>query len=480
MSRVRFLGKVITLGLLAALLLSSFALAQGDIQISRPLDGATVRETVNILVPASSVPADGFVAYSIDGRFRTAASSKSVNGSSFVFRWNTKDIDPDTNVPMAQRKPRDGKHLITVQAYDNNGRKVGKSKEITVYVKNNASADMPASGLSLAYKYSVGKSSKYKFHQTLNLKSVQGDTSVASLSGGVIEGKEGIIKRTIEDVVSRNNVLIRQKLDGSLSNYSGGRPVPDTSVVAKAAYRVEDTYGKVITIMDSSTPGTTITVDMPKMPAKRVKIGDMWTLKERLFRNPTSNDSALFTTTSTLEGLEWEGGYPCAKIKSTFSGDVKIPGNKIVKDTVSVSGETITYFAYRTGKLISSSTTAAAEATVSASIVSALKSSSTSSNTTMAGGMPMMPGGMPGMPTMPGGMPGMMGGMPGGMPPMPTMPGGMPGMAGGMPGMIGGMPGMPTMPGMNMPGMGGSSGATANRDNVDIKLELVQKLQLIQ
>lgn len=460
MSRVKFLGTVIALGLLALFAIPSIALAQGDIQISRPLDGATVREIVNIIVPAASIPADGSVSYSIDERFRTASSQKSADRANFVYQWDTKQIDPDTSARMEVRLPRDGKRTITVQAYDKSGKRAGKGKTITIYVKNNASSDMPASGLRLIYRYIPNTSAKYKFSGTLSVKSVQGDTTIGSRNGGIISGKEGIIRRTVEDLVSQNTAMIRQRLVGNMSDLSGGTPVPDTSITPKSSYRIENQYGTVESVINSSSPGTIITVDMPKLPMKRVRIGDTWTLKQKVFRDPTSDDSATFTTINTLEGLEWEGGFPCAKIKSKFAGDVKIPGTDIVKDAVSVSGETTTFFAYRSGKLIFSRTTATAEATLNASAISSLTSGSgrgSSGGSTMPGGM--MPGGMP---TMPGGM--------------PSMPGGM--MPGGMPGMIG-MPGMPGMSGGTMPGMGGSSASSRSQDE-DVTFLLTHTLRLVR
>ncbi|MHB1455799.1 MAG: hypothetical protein ACYC0V_02680 [Armatimonadota bacterium] len=466
MSRVKFLRTVIILGILALFVIPSIALAQSDIQISRPLDGATVRETVNIIVPVSSVPAGGFVSYSIDGRFRTASFEKSNDNRNYVYRWDTKEIDPDTNVPMDQRLPHDGKRTVSAQSYDKNGIKFGKSKQITIYVKNNASADMPASGLKLEYRYIPNSTVKYKFRNAIIVKSIQGDTSIAARVGSIFEGKEGVIKRTVEDIVARNTAMIRQRLDGNITVLDGGTPTIDTSFTPKSSYRIEDAQGLVSAVIQSSSPGTVISVDMPKLPTKRVKIGDTWTLKQKVLKDPTSNDFAVFNTVNTLEGLEWEGGYPCAKIKTSFAGDVKIPGTDVIKDTVPVSGETITYFAYRTGKLITSTTTATADITVSSSVASSLTSRTGSSGSGAAsmGGM-MMPGGMPGMPSMPGGMPG-----------MPTMPGmiggGMPGMP-TMPGMIGGgMPGMPTMPGMT----GGTD--STNKQDVNIQLELAYKIQL--
>ena len=65
--------------------LSLSAVAQSELRIVRPVDGATVRETVSILIPVSCVPMNptpGFIACSIDGVYEAASAEKS-EGSAF-------------------------------------------------------------------------------------------------------------------------------------------------------------------------------------------------------------------------------------------------------------------------------------------------------------------------------------------------------------------------------------------------------------
>ncbi|MHB1190664.1 MAG: hypothetical protein ACYC08_07485, partial [Armatimonadota bacterium] len=123
-----------------SLLLVFAAAAHSDMQIERPMDGSTVRETVSVLVPVWSVPSGGFVAYTIDGEFICAQSTKTKNGENFVYYWNTKG------------GYRDGQHRILVEACDSNGDKTGERREINVFLKNTISAsDIPYEGLKLRY-----------------------------------------------------------------------------------------------------------------------------------------------------------------------------------------------------------------------------------------------------------------------------------------------------------------------------------------
>lgn len=405
MSKRRMLVAVLLVSLAAVLLWSGVATAQAEIKIARPLDGATVREKVKILVPAWCVPVDGFVAYYVDNRFRCAVASEP-GDQYFAYSWDTKAVDPDPALSAEARRPRDGRHTIAVQVCDAAGKGQGPKKEITVYVKNNASADMPAGGLKLRYNHKPGVVNRYRFKYTLDVKSIQGATTAARSAGEAVEGAEGVIKRSVESGIEKNTSLVRQKLVGLLRMYQSGQPVPAVGISPKAAYHIEDSLGRIVDMITSSSPGTAVTIDLPNLPEQKIRIGDTWTQPEKVFRNALTGEAATFVTTNTLEGLEWEHGFPCAKIRSTFSGQAKIPFSVLFVEPVSVRGETITYFAYDVGKVVSSRTTATADASVSSSIVSALTQaaqpqasafgSGLSGMTPMAG---MAGGGAAGMPT---------------------------------------------------------------------------------
>lgn len=331
------------------------AMAQSELRIVRPVDGATVRETVNILVPVSSVPTDpkpGFIACSIDGVYEAASAEKSEDGRYFVWRWDTKAVQysPETGQPRGRLK--EGKHTIVAQAYGSDGKKFGKAAEIAVYVKNSASADMPAGGLKLRYKNTIGTANDYRFRYVTNLKSIEGATTLTQALGEAVEGTQGVVRRSIEDMLDRDSYLVRQKLQGALQFYSAGRAYP-ADILAKSEYHVEDTLGHTTYVMSSSSPGAMIGVDLPILPSQSVKIGDTWTEPIKLFKTTLTGESARLMSTNTLEGLEWEGGYPCAKIITKFSGDVRVLSSTLLKKPLSLNGEAVTYFAYRVGKVVS-------------------------------------------------------------------------------------------------------------------------------
>jgi len=365
----RFLIGVALVATLLVGIVTDRVWAQRDVDIVRPLDGSVVRETVKVLVPVDSVPEDGFITCSVDGKFQCATAAKSEDGQYFIFNWNTKEGNPDQKIPPAQ----DGRHTITVQAYDAAGRKSGNPKEIVVSVANNAAKFMPSEGLKLRYNQRVAHACKYEFKYVLNMKSAQGSTSVASTVGQAVEGASGVVKRSIEDVMSSGTVLVRQKLDGVLQTYQQGQAVPMVGLTTRALYDVEDAMGRVTYVMRSSSPGVAIGVNLPNLPAQRVHIGDVWYQKDLIFRDVMTGAGVEANTVNTLEALEWEGGQPCAKIKSTFSGSMRIPFSKVFVEPVEVvSGETTTYFGFQVGEVVSSVTKAVIRARVSPSVISNL------------------------------------------------------------------------------------------------------------
>lgn len=402
MSRISFVTSIIVL---LTILSISAAFSESDIQIARPLDRSTVRETVNVMVPESSVPTGGFVGFSIDGTFRVAGVSKSADGKCFVYRWDTKATYKDPNA-MDVELPWDGEHKILVQAFNSSGEKDGKPKTIIVFVSNNASKLMPASGLKLRYRLKLGSTNYMRFKYTLDIKKIQGGSAIAAAVGEAVEGATGIVRRSVEDIMTGGSVLIRQKLMGNLQVYQGGRPTPIISPV-RSVYDTENNLGIIGDILKTTSNGIGVSLDMPNLPSQKVRVGYSWTHTENVFRNVvTGKATTLKNVNSTVEGLEWEHGYPCVKIKSVFS-NVKMPiefSNYFKGDVLVTEGYTTTYFAYDTGKLVSSVTKAKATATVDQSVITSLTQSILPQGMTYSpssgANMPMMSSGIEGPPGM--------------------------------------------------------------------------------
>ena len=122
------LGTGVAAALVASVALPQRAAAQVPFSIVRPQNDATVRETVHVQLPRAAVPPDGYLAVSIDNRFRVALAAPpspkgendqlSWDDATITFLWNTKAIDNTPNIPAAQRTVGDGAHTIEVTAID--------------------------------------------------------------------------------------------------------------------------------------------------------------------------------------------------------------------------------------------------------------------------------------------------------------------------------------------------------------------------
>jgi len=417
MTRMKFLFLCAAMCVFTSFCADSVARAEGsNVSIIRPVDGSTVRETVPILVPVSQVPDGGFVVYVIDGHFRVGQATKTSDGRYFVFYWDTKAVDPNIDLPMSERKPRDGKHVISVRVSDEHGANVAASPEIAVYVKNHLSpSDIPASGIKLRYKLKADTASRYRFDCRIDVKKVSGvDPNLVKTMGHAIEGKFGVVKKTVEYMQSPQSAFVSEELVGPLGKYNAGSISYDNSITSRRIYQNEDTRGSY-SRMDIAGSGQPVTIELPVFPSNAVRIGDVWSQTCRVVWDPVSGNSTSVMARSVFEGLEWQKGYPCAKIRTAFSGEMNVPFSDLFKTPVTLTGEIDTYFAYKVGKIILTECKASAEGTASVAAIMNVVSTSYPSVSGLvaglgAGGNMGRRGGsslastspMPGMPGLPG------------------------------------------------------------------------------
>jgi hypothetical protein len=425
---------------LSLVALRASAQNEAPFTIRYPPDGATVRENVRVEVPLASIPPESYVAYSIDGQFKVALSptaEQRINaarkpGARFVFVWNTKD-------PMKVRgsvkevQPKDGEHEITATLYvpaagGAQGATVAKqTSSVKVNLRNKIAED--PGPIRLRYRFADGTSRYY------NRK---GDTSiVAGLSQGVVQGtndQELVAQRSrlmiaVEDKYPDQSAIIRNKLTDLTVRQGGQETEYPSDVLPKSLYQQITSKGDVV--YQNETPSyeqfaqlgvpVDTTINLPKLPERTVRIGDKWvSAKERLdIPGTPPNQQPVVAMESTLEGLEWEGGYPTAKIHQVFDstkgGGYKAPksivfGNMVV-DGPQLKYERDIYIAYRSGTLVKMVRRMEVTGKTAGGV-------QTGGGPGMAGGMPGRPGGMMGGPGMGAagmeGMGGEMAGRPGG------------------------------------------------------------------
>ena len=475
----------LALGSAAALPLRAFA--QGaPFTIRRPPDGSTVRETVRVQIPRSSIGEKSFVVVYIDGKFDVALDPNkgqesltddagNIKGAQdsrfFTYIWNTKA----NNVS-------DGPHSVRAVLFDPAPGGVGdlgvtqrSTSEVKITVANKIH-DGPSS-LNLHYRYPEGHNIEYARQS----KSVRG-------GGGTLSGVNAdqdlaaINSKLLLGVLSSGNLaLVRNKLT-SLSILSNGQETTyPASQLSGSMYQELDAQGQVhyetgttAGLTEFTTQGLPVdnTLELPILPRASVAVGQTWTTPSQRIDVPGLPVALQpkVRLQNTLVDLEWEGNYRTAKIHQ-HADDVKLPSDfsfgAVPLLTSTATFDRDIYIAYTSGTLVKMSRTLTIKGRTSIQPADAAPSGGGGGMMGMSGG-----GGMMGMAGSGGGMMGMagggkprpgamgMGGSGGAMGRPGGMPGGMSGM-GGSGGMMsgGGRPGgMPGMPGGMMGGGGREDG----------------------
>ncbi len=350
-------------------LIFGVAWAQAPFTIVRPLDGARVRETVQVRFPIRSVPQGGFIGVSIDGKFVEAVAPAVLRSDRekghYIYEWDTKA----RNVP-------DGQHTIELTLYSGteggNPRVLARSA-VRVIVENEIKP--PAGGIRLQYRWlPPGKTVRY------NLFYVAKESTEIQYSG--LTPEENILievrfKGDLNVLDWRNGlgliswIVNPPAIQGSPGQYE----VLTVNNFAPVYQEVEPT-GRVL--YQNARLGEQLQYgiyyywvgDLAVIPPKPLKPGDRWTGVITLGNPLRSGDiskvaEGQIPAAARLERFEWERGYKCAKIVYEFTGnlpgELDLGGVKLEKAKVKFRRET--YFAYDIGQIVRQRTTIEIETT---------------------------------------------------------------------------------------------------------------------
>ncbi|MCH8275359.1 MAG: hypothetical protein IH851_11275 [Armatimonadetes bacterium] len=318
-----------------AILVSS-ALAQAPFTIVRPIDGALVREVVEIQMPKGSVPRGAFIGVSVDGKFLVATVPvESEDKETIVYRLDTK-----------ARNVEDGDHTIAVTLYVNIDGKpqIADRSEVNVHVGNHEGIEVPEDGLLINYKFVAGTESVYQVEHGVLVSTL---TEVQNRIGGRAAELPVALERVrllhaIDDVKPGGIGLVRvQFLPYKGKDYlviqASGDTEPRKYMVDELApiWRLLEPTGKE---MYADAPawwgfadvgaggqrtaeGLFVPLPFPQLPAEKLAVGDTWPATilfgrgpvERIRDTGTSVDRQI--ARGTFESVEWEQGKPCAKLK---------------------------------------------------------------------------------------------------------------------------------------------------------------------
>lgn len=168
------------LGLATALVVPvGTAMAQVPFKVSRPQDGARVREVVKIQMSRAALEGVKYLSLSVDGKFRAGigvperqtdskgkpkvVSNELVysDDKSVALLWNTKALVANPDDPSILEGVEDGPHTLEIQAFDAANRPVGK-ESLTVEVENRGGLRAPVDGVLLAYRFQLGEETHYQ------------------------------------------------------------------------------------------------------------------------------------------------------------------------------------------------------------------------------------------------------------------------------------------------------------------------------
>lgn len=462
------------LGLIGSLNSAHAQGSQAPFTIRRPPDGAVVKEKQRIEIPRASVAQGSVVAFFVDDKFVVALAAPDLTDPKapkgpFTWIWDTKTSGIDGGLIP------DGEHIIRAELFvpaggeSSGAMNKSATSEVKVRVANKISDS--GNALYLRYKFRDGENLLYsRDGKALVVSALSGLEATDDMELASAVGK---LQLGIEDV-QPDVSLVRNKLTSLTINQNGQETSLAPQQLSASMYQELDRLGHIRYETGTSTGlaeftalGLPVnnTLELPLLPTNRVAVGDTWTTPNQRLDIPglPPADQPRVTLTNKLDGLEWEGGYPTAKIHQTFKGGTKdLMFGSIDVSSPSVEFDRVIYVAYKAGRLVK---------TVRTLTIAGRTTTQLGSPTPSAGGAgPMMGGAMgsgyPGQTMGRGGYPGMSGAP--GMPMMggSSMPPGMgsyPGGRGGYPGMSG-SGGYPGMPGGGYPGMqGGGRGRGGRR-----------------
>lgn len=330
------------IGLVVSLSLACMAAAQAPFTIVRPVDGARVRETVRVQIPRNSVPEGGFVGIFLNGKF-IEATTLPVVGQFLEYRLDTK----------ARRIP-DGTHKLEVVLYSEAGdrpRIVDRSS-VEILVQNSASIPVPDEGFLLRYRFRTGQEQIFRLTQRVSTSVI---SAAQARAGGrpaemPLEEESFRMLYAIDNVYPNGDALLRfQALPEPGKDYAfltttqnpEGRRFMDFEMhplymrITNTGMEVWGAVPRYVPL--EGTPGELSRTDLfavfplPTLPARRVRPGDAWQTRFLLGEIDLDNLLEIDSLTERIPargellGVEWESGFPCAKIRHSITEGTRPP-----------------------------------------------------------------------------------------------------------------------------------------------------------
>lgn len=346
--------RLIVFASLTALIGSAFA--QSSFTIRRPLEGSRVRETVEVRIPVKSIPAGaGFVGIWVNGKFLEAVSpyypATGVNSTAtdFIYKLDTKKAV----LPQFPRGIPDGQMTIEAVLYVNRGsftQPVNKSS-VVVQLDNSASIRIPSGGLVLRYPFRPLSEFVYNIEFKNSIQNLTEAQAQLGSQAGTVEAQPErfryrvtVMNQYRNSDGTREGLVLTQPLPPRGQDHAmltvGGSSEPEKyfEYMMAPLYQRLSSNGREIFgawpfyapsgqgFGEASQFDLVAMLPLPILPSRGVRPGGpafQGFLPQAVLNLEKSYENERFTqlvqARGTLEGIEYERGRPCAKIRNVLA-----------------------------------------------------------------------------------------------------------------------------------------------------------------
>lgn len=332
------------IGVVFGICLVGASLAQGTFTIRRPASDSIVRETVTIRIPKNSIPSSGYVGFWVNGKF-LEASVPDVDGADYVYKLDTKKF-----------KIPDGKMTIEAVLYVDyqEAPKIVNRSSVEVILDNASSIKVPPDGFKLRYKFTPGTELVYDAEfrtvvSTISESEMKRGGRPAELpldaekfrmlySVESASATAALIRMTAMPNPGKDYVRLTLAGDTEAKKYPSASLAPIYMKVTNTGREVFGSAPIYVPLLGTSGEGDPENLfadfPLPVLPQKAVKPGETW---PGTFNNGSIDTEKLFETDKftiafpargVLEGIEWQNGVPCAKIRNTIAVGTSSPEGK--------------------------------------------------------------------------------------------------------------------------------------------------------
>lgn len=328
-----FLMRLLTTALATLFVVGAFA--QGTFTIRRPADGSKVREVVKVRIPKNSIPEGGYIGVLVNGKFLEAVVPD-IEGNDYVYNLDTKE-----------RKIADGPMTIetVLYFYTQGAPQVLNRSSVNVTLDNSTSiVNSRPNGFDLRYKFYPGREYVYNRTQTSTVAFVtQAQAQLGSRAAEIVLNEQKVRYLVAHTNNYGNQGLIRmQALPDKGKDHAylvtAQNPEPTKFMdyeMHPIFMRITDRGREVFTSLpvyfpwegDSTDARTDLFALFPPavLPGSPKSVGDRWAAAipqgslDLEQKDEIDKMVENLPGSATLEAVEWEQGFPCAKIRSELS-----------------------------------------------------------------------------------------------------------------------------------------------------------------